>query len=92
MVSETSNSESRSVDAEQNESAYVELSESDLESWEKVEHNMIENVTKIAKRPDVLPLLDNLGNRNTLVSFFKTVLLNWLKEYFYDLPSVPPLH
>ena len=86
VVSETSNSESRSVDAEQNESAYVELSESDSESWEKVEHNMIENVTKIAKRPDVLPLLDNLGNRNTLVSFFATVFVKLAKRIFLRPP------
>ena len=86
VVSETSNSESRSVDAEQNESAYIGLSDSDSESWEKVEHNMIENVNKIAKRPDVLPLLDNLGNRNTLVSFFATVFVKLAKRIFLRPP------
>lgn len=74
---------------EKAKSEYIILSDSDSESWEKIEMNMIENVAIIAHRPQIVALLDNLANKQKLVDFLTVVFVKLAKRIFFRSSSSP---
>lgn len=80
-----------SISPENNEekiqSDYIILSDSDSESWEKVERNMIENVVIMSHRPQVVVLLEHLANKQNLIDFLAVVFVKLARRIFLRPPS-----
>ena len=63
-------------------SDFIVLSDSESESWEKVEINMVENVTLMALNSDIVQLLNDLGHRKTVVDFLAVIFVKLAKKLF----------
>lgn len=67
---------------------YNVLSDSDSESWEKIELNMIENVNVLVKKPEVAKFVYYFGNdQKSLISFLATVFVKLAKKIFFKPSS-----
>lgn len=80
--------ENNEENEEKIQSDYIILSDSDSESWEKVERNMIENVVIMSHRPQVVVLLEHLANKQNLIDFLAVVFVKLARRIFLRPPSV----
>lgn len=68
------------------ESEYVILSDSDAESLEKVENNIITNVQVFFQKPGVLKLLNSAADQRTIVAFITSVFVQLARRIFFNPP------
>lgn len=70
-------------------SDYVILSDSDSESWEKIEKTMLENVQVLVHKPDTVNILNRVTDQSTIIQFLASVFIKLAHRIFFK-PS--PVH
>ena len=72
----------------ENRSDVLILSDSDSESWEKVEKYMIENVQVMTKDPSVAQIIRSFGrNQKSVVDFLAILFVKLAKRIFFHPPT-----
>lgn len=72
-------------------SDYVVLSDSDSETWEKVEKNMIDNVQVLVNKPDAADLLRSFSDQKSIIHFLASVFIKLARRIFFKPTPVQTL-
>ena len=68
---------------------YAVLSDSDSESWEKVEKNIIENVQVLVQKPVTVDMLKSFSkDKNTIIEFLASVFIKLARRIFFKPATV----
>lgn len=73
-------------------SDYVLLSDSDSESWEKVERNIIENVQVLVQKPVAVKMLHKFGEHQSIVQFLTSVFVKLARRILFKAPRADEFH
>lgn len=74
----------------QRRSDFSTLSDSDAESWEKVERYMLDNVQVLAQSPPASQMIERTGQKQGIIDFLTIVFVKLARRIFFKPP--PLLH